>query len=496
MQTEPGEDSSRDPAAYVLVVSAPGRSISQFLVEAGRSYTIGRGRECNIRLDFPWVSKTHAIIHGGHPPEIVDANSRNGSRLGGRKLVGGRRYPLAHESVIAIGRVSLLVQRIAGVPTTVPPNDATGSPSRGSRLPKPARRAVEGEPFVTRSAKMLDLGNIARQVSSSDVSVLVLGETGVGKELLAHAIHRHSSRGHRPLFTLNCAAIPENLVESELFGYRPGAFSGAITSKLGLFEAAHGSTLFLDEIGDLPRVAQAKLLRVLETGEVVRLGSVRPARVDVRIVAATNRNLQADIAAGNFRADLFYRISGLTLTVPPLRERPEDIQALAEHFAARSAKDPVPQFTAAALQTLLRHDWPGNVRELRSVVERALLLATDRRIDASLLVFDPAPLALEFTPDIAAVRATGASLPGRPTAVEEAATFLGQESPTGAVAAELSAELERRELRRIRDALERAGGNQKDAAKLLGVSRRTLINRLEQYGIARPRKRRDSGPAL
>jgi transcriptional regulator with PAS, ATPase and Fis domain len=312
----------------------------------------------------------------------------------------------------------------------------------------------------------------------------------VGKELLAHAIHRHSGRGHRPLFTLNCAAIPENLVESELFGYRPGAFSGAVTSKPGLFEAAHGSTLFLDEIGDLPRLAQAKLLRVLETGEVVRLGSVRAVRVHVRIVAATNRNLHADIAAGDFRADLFYRISGLTLTIPPLRERPEDIQALAEHFAARSARGAVPQFTADAMHALLRHDWPGNVRELRSVVERALLLATDQRIDASLLVFNPAPLALEFTPDVAAVRA---SLASRPAAAEQAATFLGQEAPTGVVAAELSAELERRELRRIRDALERAGGNQKDAAKLLGVSRRTLINRLEQFGIARPRKRRDSG---
>jgi transcriptional regulator with GAF, ATPase, and Fis domain len=458
------------------------------MLEAGRSYTIGRGRECNIRLDFPWVSKTHAVVHGGDPPEIVDANSRNGSRLGGKKLVGGRRYPLAHESVIAIGRISLLVQRLGGVAPHAPDNDGSGRPAKGSRPPKPLRLPAEGDQLVTRSAKMRELCSIVRQVSSSDVSVLILGETGVGKELLAHAIHRHSGRSRRPLFTLNCAAIPENLVESELFGYQPGAFSGAVTSKPGLFEAANGSTLFLDEIGDLPRVAQAKLLRVLETGEVARLGSVRPARVDVRIVAATNRNLHANIAAGDFRADLFYRISGLTLTIPPLRERPEDIQALAEHFAARSPRGAAPQFTADAMQALLRHDWPGNVRELRSVVERALLLTTDQRIDASLLVFDPAPLALEFTPDVAAARARASADP--------AATFLAQEAPTGVVAAELSAELERRELRRIRDALERAGGNQKDAAKLLGVSRRTLINRLEQFGIARPRKRRDSGTTV
>jgi transcriptional regulator with GAF, ATPase, and Fis domain len=337
--------------------------------------------------------------------------------------------------------------------------------------------------------KLRELHATAIQVASSDVSVLILGETGVGKELFARAIHEHSRRRDRPLYTVNCAAIPENLVESELFGHKRGAFSGAVTSKPGLFEAAHDSTLLLDEIGELPRTVQAKLLRVLEMGEVVRLGAVRSTRVDVRIVAATNRDLAQEIANGNFRADLFYRLNGMTLAIPPLRERPDDIPVLAAHFAARCVGGETNRLTDDALKALMQHPWPGNVRELRSVVERAVVLAGGGLIDASRLTFDPPPLGPEHTVDITVGRTDLMPMTQADVPASSGAAFRPQESSTGAVARELAAELDKRERRRIREALERAGGNQKDAASLLGISRRTLINRLERYGIARPRKR-------
>ncbi len=339
---------------------------------------------------------------------------------------------------------------------------------------------------------MKDLHSLIKRVAASSVSVLILGETGVGKELFARAIHDNSSRRESRLITLNCAAIPENLVESELFGFERGAFSGAVASKPGLFEVADKSTLFLDEIGELPRAIQPKLLRALETGEVSRLGSIRTARVDVRIVAATNRDISNEVAAGTFRPDLFYRLNGMTVKIPPLRDRPGDIVALAEHFASRVAPDGSAILTADTLSALKTYGWPGNVRELRAVVERAVLLAQGSPIEPAHLLFDtpaapvntPHPLASMVAP---ASYSAGSTAPSR--GAREDGSFPHDERPTGAVAAELKAELAMREQRRIRNALERAGGNQTDAAKLLGISRRTLINRIEQYGIARPRKK-------
>jgi transcriptional regulator with GAF, ATPase, and Fis domain len=363
-----------------------------------------------------------------------------------------------------MGAVSLFVTqgewRMSSVRRAMPGGT---TPDKGTRSLAPSVRPV------TRDRAMANLYALAQQIARTSSSVLITGETGVGKDLMAQAIHRYSPRARRELVVLNCAAIPESLVESELFGYERGAFSGAVSAKPGLFEVAHGSTFFLDEIGELPLSVQAKLLRVLETGEVSRVGAVRQSRVDVRIVAATNRHLPSEIARGAFRADLYYRLNGLTISIPPLRARPDDIEILARHFAAGAGIE----FSQAALAVLLAHSWPGNVRELKSVVERAALVTQNRPVEPSDLMLDVSPIASN-TRD------------ANPDATEVTARmhFVSDGLTTEAV----REELERRELRRIKEALDVVAGNQTEAARLLGISRRTLMNRMDRLGIARPRK--------
>jgi transcriptional regulator with GAF, ATPase, and Fis domain len=221
------------------------------------------------------------------------------------------------------------------------------------------------------------------QVSSTDATVLILGESGTGKELLARAIHNISFRGDRPLVKVNCAALPGNLIESELFGHEKGAFTGAIARKIGRFELADGGTIFLDEIGDLPLELQAKLLRVLQEGEFERLGNSRTIKVDVRIIAATNRDLEREVDQGNFREDLFYRLNVFPVLIPPLRERKEDIPLLVKHFIQKFTRkigktiDAVPQHV---LNTLQQYHWPGNVRELENLIERAMIISKGNRL--------------------------------------------------------------------------------------------------------------------
>jgi transcriptional regulator with PAS, ATPase and Fis domain len=260
--------------------------------------------------------------------------------------------------------------------------------------------------------------------------------------------------------------MPETILESELFGHERGAFTGAQQAKQGLLEAAHGGTLFLDEIGEAPLATQAKLLRFLETGEVLRIGSVTPRIIDVRIVSATNRDPRAMIGQGTFRADLFFRLNGISLTLPPLRDRRSEILPLAEHFAARAAdrlQKPRPRFSTSACDALMTHPWPGNVRELRSVVERAVLLSPDATLEVDHMMIGEAH---------AAAPAAGPSDATRP--------------PTGSAPA-VSGETD--EKAKIMRALDEAWGNQAKAAALLGISRGTLISRLEKYAIPRPRKK-------
>jgi len=320
-----------------------------------------------------------------------------------------------------------------------------------------AREADGGAAVACVEESMLRVQALAERAAAGDINILVLGETGVGKEVLARAIHASSARAARPLVSINCAALAPTLLETELFGHERGAFTGAGPAKAGLLETAPGGTVFLDEVGELPLATQAKLLRVIETREVLRVGAVRPRKIDVRFVAATNRDVETEVALGSFRRDLFFRLNGMTLTIPPLRERPRDIPVLARAFAAQLARGRAPEISAPALAVLAAHGWPGNVRELRNVIERALLLCNG-----------PA-LRPEHLPE---------PVPYLPADADPAAPAPAA-MPTGAPD----------ERARILAALAACGGNQSRAARQLGISRKVLIARLDSYRVARPRKR-------
>ncbi len=332
-------------------------------------------------------------------------------------------------------------------------------------LEQRVRRAEGATRLVGDSPALERVRQLVARVAGSEAAVLVRGETGTGKELVARAVHEGSGRAGGPLVAVNCGALPEHLVESELFGHRKGAFTGADEHRAGLFEVAHGGTLFLDEIGELPRSLQARLLRVLESGEIRRVGDNHPITVDVRLVCATHRNLEEMVRAGGFREDLLCRINTFEITVPPLRERREDIAALLGHFVRRSRPQLPPQAAFAddvTLATLAAHDWPGNIRELANVVEHALVLC------------DELPLTVEHLPG----RLSGL----KPVALPPAATPAGG----GAIAAETNPgplrprTLKELELDAILAGLARNDGNKPRTAEELGISLKTLYNKLHQ----------------
>jgi two-component system response regulator HydG len=312
--------------------------------------------------------------------------------------------------------------------------------------------------IVGRSPAMLELFDRIRRFAPHVRAALVTGETGTGKELVARALHKFGPRAHKKFVTINCSAVVDTLFESELFGHMRGAFTGAVDSKPGLFEAADGGTLFLDEIGELPQPSQAKLLRVLETGEVQRVGSVDTRRVDVRVVAATNRDLRTESAAGRFREDLFYRLSVVELHVTPLRERHEDIPyltaAFVRHFAGEFGKSILGP-TPAAERILLAAPWPGNVRELRNVIERICILTEDRFFTEK--------------ETLACVASSGSGRPESISVVEEKSGHT-----------HLLADAEREHITRI---LRGTAGNKKAAAQVLGLSRRALYRKLDRLGL-------------
>jgi two-component system, NtrC family, response regulator AtoC len=345
---------------------------------------------------------------------------------------------------------------------------------------------------LCRNAAMRKLYELVDEIAPSHVNLLILGETGVGKDVLAHAVHERSGRASAPFVGLNCSAMPELLLESELFGYERGAFTGAVTAKPGLLETAEGGTVFLDELGEMPLATQAKLLRVLEERTVRRVGGLKPKAIDVRVIAATNRNLAHEIAEGRFRADLFYRLNGISLLVPPLRERVDEIEAFARHFMTNAAgilNRPPPTLSPDALACLEAHSWPGNIRELRNVIERAVLLARDGVITPELL---PTEVTGAEPPRNDASRPSPPpARPPMPTLTGDEATFAGTDSVTGdypaLTEAPLAGALEQLERARIVDALAKCNGNQTRAAQLLGVTRRVLIKRIERYNLPRPR---------
>ncbi|HVH25104.1 MAG TPA: sigma-54 dependent transcriptional regulator [Vicinamibacterales bacterium] len=306
------------------------------------------------------------------------------------------------------------------------------------------------------------------RAASTDTTVLIEGESGTGKELFARALHVLSQRADGPFVAINCAAIPENLLESELFGYEKGAFTGAVARKPGRFELAHRGTLFLDEIGDLPLSLQAKILRALEEKSFERVGGTVPLRVDVRVVAATNRGLKAAVAARQFREDLYFRLSVFPITIPPLRERPDDITLLSRYFIDRFCRDlnkKLLTLTPSAEQALREYSWPGNVRELQNCIERAVILAEGDTIRAS-------QLSLAFVPVVSTE--AGAAEDASPWATIDLSGSLGE--ATRRVVAEV-------ERRKIEQALTEANGNRLRAAELLQISQKAFLSKLKDYGL-------------
>ncbi len=329
-------------------------------------------------------------------------------------------------------------------------------------LTRTLARAYEAAELVGESAPMHELRELIAKVAPTDAAVLIRGESGTGKELVARAIHRQSARSQAPFVAINCASIPENLLESELFGYEKGAFTGADRAKMGLVEVAHGGTLFLDEIGDLPLALQAKVLRMLQEHEIQRVGSLRPLKVDVRLIAATNRDLEAAIRERAFRADLYYRLNVISIDLPPLRERPTDIALLVEHFArkvARKLNRPLARFTENALAALQQYSFPGNVRELENLVERLLILSDKTEISAE-----------DLPPEILGGAKGAAPLDGS-----------AELRVPGVLDWRQAREAFEREW--LKWLLEAAGGNVSEAARLSGLSRRHLYDKFERLGI-------------
>ncbi len=313
------------------------------------------------------------------------------------------------------------------------------------------RRSAPQVRMIGQSPLMKEVFRLIEKAGPTDKAILIQGESGTGKELVAQALHRASLRRDRPLVVVNCAALPETLLESELFGHEKGAFTGAVSAKPGLFEVADGGTLFIDEIGELPGALQAKLLRALEDGSIRRIGSLKERRVNIRLLAATNRNLAQEVEQGRFREDLYYRINVMSLVLPPLRDRKEDIPLLVDHFLG-----PQWQIEPAAMEAIMRYSWPGNVRQLINAIDRAKILADDQLIRLR-----------DLPPEVVA---------SGPVPVASAA----------AAPAAGSLQLAEVQKNHVLQVLQREGWNKARAARALGISRRSLYRLLEKYDIRPP----------
>ena len=455
-----------DGRSYQLVVVS-GDEVRTFDLPNPGEVTIGRDDASDVRIDDPSVSRRHAVLRVGATLEIEDLGGANGTFLRQAARAGAGndtvnvnvRQLLRRRADLVVGD-SLLFGIACVVVRHAPRIDLPDLVA--TEVPEPP-----GAPgVIVRDPAMCTLYAEAARMARSNINVLLLGETGVGKEVLARAIHAHSPRAKGPFMGVNCAALAESLVESELFGSDKGAFTGAV-ARAGLFEAASGGTVFLDEVGELPLVMQAKLLRVLEERTVTRLGSTRSRPIDVRFVAATNRDAEADSQQGRLRADLYFRLSGVALTIPPLRARRQEIEALARSFLSSACRDmerePAPAISSAALELLRRHTWPGNIRELRNVIERAAVMCSDSTILPEHL---PPSLLGALRGDRAQPSSTSFDAPAS--------------GPLG-----LPGEMKAIERSKILEALERCGGNQSEAARQLGMPRRTLVSRLSEFGLTR-----------
>ncbi|HSG06507.1 MAG TPA: sigma 54-interacting transcriptional regulator [Nitrospiria bacterium] len=414
---------------------------------------IGRGKEADLLLPDPSVSRLHARIFRVGEHYFLADNSRNGTFVEGKRIT---QLQLEGGLVFRIGPYRIHFSREGKMhPFSEPPTVVPGSvpdpslrPDRKAH-PKTSSSALD---ILGKSVVMKELVSNIRKVAASDFPVLIEGETGSGKELVSRGIHESSFRKGGPFVVVNCGAISPELIESELFGHEKGAFTGATAQRRGAFEIAHGGTIFLDEIGELPLRLQPKLLRALEQKEIKRVGGNEAILVDVRVLAATNRNLRKEVSGKNFRDDLYFRISTITLTVPPLRDRREDILPIAMHFLANAASStdrPIPELTGSATEFLSSYEWPGNVRELRNAIQRAVVMCDGSSIgpqDFSFLL------------------------------------------PTDSVSAQGAADLsltrwEQAEKTNILAELSRQKGNKTRTARELGIAKSTLFEKLKKYGI-------------
>jgi transcriptional regulator with AAA-type ATPase domain/pSer/pThr/pTyr-binding forkhead associated (FHA) protein len=385
---------------------------------------LGTDEDNAIVLDDPYVSAFHArIYHHKGAWQLTDLESTNGTFVDGVRV---KDATLAPGMRIRIGDVVLSIA-----------DDA------------PAREVAHRHGIVTGDPALAAVLDQVERLGKSDATVTLFGESGTGKELVARAVHDASDRSDGPFIPVNCAAISKELMESELFGHEKGAFTGATGARGGAFEEADGGTLFLDEVGELPLDVQAKLLRAIELKEIRRVGTSRPMQVDVRIVAATNRDLHAEVRAGRFREDLFYRLYVVPLTLPPLRRREGDVLRLTEHFLKVRSPGTPPSLSDEARKKILAHPWPGNVRELRNTIERAILFHRGDRLEAADITF-PDPIAV--APEEGVIHAAGKTL----------------------------ADVEREA---VEIALRANGGNRRLTAQALGIARSTLQAKLKELGI-------------
>jgi transcriptional regulator with PAS, ATPase and Fis domain len=455
-------DFSGATRAYLILRNAKGTDVVEVPQPGEGAAIIGRDAAATLRIDDARASRNHArVAWDGAALVLEDLGSRNGTVVNGEVLRGVAR-PVRGGDCIRIGGGEIAVAVVTPGSTADDKEDSSkrslSDPPDSSGMWSPGGRAAANaeslEGVVVADPNMARVFGFTRRVAAAKTTALILGETGVGKELVAQQLHRWSDRAARRFIRVNCAALPESLVESELFGHERGAFTGADKRKIGFAEAAHEGTLFLDEIGELSLPVQAKLLAMLENRAVVRVGSTVETPIDVRVIAATHRSLQQEVAEGRFREDLYYRISVVVVRVPPLRERPSEIMLLAKLFAKRFGPQlgwAEPVIAPDASTALVAHGWPGNVRELRNAIEHAMLLTEDGIIRQEHL----------------------------PETVTSRVPEPGRAPKTGGVRAALAA-VERAS---IEEALRAVDGNRTRAALRLGISLRSLLYKIRKYEI-------------
>ncbi|WNG59592.1 FHA domain-containing protein [Archangium gephyra] len=428
-ELQPRDSASRWQPAQVRIRQGSNETVQKLNAD---SFTVGKDPSCDLVIQDSFISSRHIKVtrRDGHF-HVLDTNSTNGTWLGPVRVF---EVQVGLPTTLRLGQTDLVLESVT-----------------------PARKELSFHGIIGADPSVKQLVDLIERVAPSSAAVTILGESGTGKELVARALHTCSQRADKPFIPVNCAAISKELIESELFGHEKGSFTGATNARKGAFEEADGGTLFLDEIGELPVDLQAKLLRALESGEIKRVGASKPSNVDVRVLAATNRDLLAASRDGRFREDLYYRLCVVPLHLPPLRNRRSDVLGLAEHFLRMySPRGQTVRLTPEAMERLQQHAWPGNIRELRNVVHRALLLRKGAAIDASDITFDQ-----EVN------RETGVSVP---------------ELPPGMTLEQMLLKLERQI---VEAALRRCNNNRERVARELGVARSTLFKRLKEWGLTR-----------